>query len=257
MSLENHAEFKLSITKALGDQLAAALDDLTPAPLTSENIQALRPLPGVYQLYKDDDLVYVGKADKSLPQRIEKHFRKISGRRNISLVEMSFTCLYVDEDFGAVAPERLLINKHRGQGEVPWNYNGFGNNDPGKRRDTTEVDAGHFDRQYPIDLEYSFSNPIASDLFESAEATLAELLAATKAALPYVFRYEAAKAFEDIRIQLPTSRLTADEALRMISEHSPSPWQVTALPGYVIMYGKTEDYPSGMRYYRAGEAVDA
>ncbi|MES9553117.1 MULTISPECIES: GIY-YIG nuclease family protein [unclassified Streptomyces] len=112
MSLENHAEFKLSITKALGDQLAAALDDLMPAPLTSEIIQALRPLPGVYQLYKGDDLVYVGKADKSLPQRIEKHFRKISGRRNISLAEMSFTCLYVDEDFGAVAPERLLINKH-------------------------------------------------------------------------------------------------------------------------------------------------
>ncbi|MES9553118.1 MULTISPECIES: hypothetical protein [unclassified Streptomyces] len=140
---------------------------------------------------------------------------------------------------------------------MPWNYNGFGNNDPGKRRDTTEVDASHFDRQYPIDLEYSFSNPIASDLFESAEATLAELLAATKAALPYVFRYEATKAFEDIRVRLPTSRLTADEALRLISEHSPIPWQVTALPGYVIMYGKTEDYPSGMRYYRAGGAVDA
>ncbi|MFF9522091.1 GIY-YIG nuclease family protein [Streptomyces achromogenes] len=256
MLLENHAEFKLSITKALGDQLAAALEDLTPAPLTMGNIRSLRPLPGVYQLYRNDDLVYVGKADKSLPQRVERHLRKISGRRNISLAEMAFTCLYVEEDFGAVAPERLLINKHRGQGEVPWNYNGFGNNDPGKRRDTTEVDAGHFDRQYPINLEYSFPNPIASGP-QGAEATLAELLAATKAALPYVFRYESSKTFEDIRVQLPTPHLTADEALRVISEHSPATWQVTALPGYVIMYGKTENYPSGMRYYRSGKVVDA
>ncbi|MET9479978.1 GIY-YIG nuclease family protein [Streptomyces sp. NPDC006638] len=257
MSLENHAEFKLSITKALGDQLAAALEELTPAPLTMDNIRSLRPLPGVYQLYRSGDLVYVGKAEKSLPQRIERHFRKISGRRNISLTEMSFICLYVDEDFGAVAPERLLINKHRGQGEVPWNYNGFGNNDPGKRRDTTEVDVGHFDRQYPIDLEYVFPNPIAAEPLKGAEASLAELLAATKSALPYVFRYESTKAFEEIRIELAASHLTADEALRVISEHSPYPWQVTALPGYVIMYGKTEDYPSGMRYYRSGDVVDS
>ncbi|MHC5902760.1 GIY-YIG nuclease family protein [Streptomyces sp. S6] len=256
MSLENHAEFKLSITKALGDQLAAALEELTPAPLTIENIQSLRPLPGVYQLYKDGDLVYVGKAENSLPQRVEKHFRKISGRRNISLAEMSFTCLYVDEDFGAVAPERLLINKHRGQGQVPWNYNGFGNNDPGKRRDTTVVEAGHFDRLYPINLEYTFPSPVTASVSGEVESTLAELLATTKAALPYVFRYEATKAFDEITVRLPAGHLSADDALRTISEHTPAPWQVTALPGYVIMYAKTEDYPSGTRYYRAGQVID-
>ncbi|MGW2227124.1 Eco29kI family restriction endonuclease [Streptomyces formicae] len=256
MPLENHAEFKLSITKALGDQLAAALDELAPAPLTMANLQRLSPLPGVYQLYKNDELVYVGKAEKSLPKRVEKHFRKISGRRNIAIEEMSFTCLYVDEDFGAVAPERLLINKHRGQGEVPWNYNGFGNNDPGKRRDTTVVEAGHFDRLYPINLEYTFPNPVTAAASGEVESTLAELLATTKAALPYVFRYEGTKAFDEIRVQLTAGHLSADEALRAISEHTPAPWQVTALPGYVIMYSKTEDYPSGTRYYRAGQVID-
>ncbi|MFD3991920.1 Eco29kI family restriction endonuclease [Streptomyces sp. NPDC058548] len=255
MPLENHAEFKLSITKALGDQLAAALKDLTPAPLTMENIQALRALPGVYQLYKGEQLVYVGKADASLPQRIERHFRKISGRRNISLAEMTFTCLYVDEDFGAVAPERLLINKHRGQGEVPWNYNGFGNNDPGKRRDTTEVDADHFDRAYPIDLEYKCAD-LWQSVSENGSVPLADLLSAVKKALPYVFRYQASSAFEAIHVSEPNEGATADEVLRAAASHLPDMWQITALPGYLIMYPKVEEYPSALRYYTASGVLD-
>lgn len=254
MSLENHAEFKLSITKALGDQLAAALEDLTPAALTMENIRSLRPLPGVYQLYKNDELVYVGKADKSLPQRVDKHFRKISGRTNIDLSEMSFTCLYVDEDFGAVAPERLLINKHRGQGEVPWNYNGFGNNDPGKRRDTTEVDAAHFDRAHPIDLEFKLAE-LLSETVGDDTVSLASLLAATKTSLPYVFRYEASKIFDEIQVPRPPEGVTTDEVLRLAASHLPAPWQITALPGYVIMYRKSEEYPSARRYYRGDDVV--
>lgn len=248
--LDNHAEFKLSITKALGDQLAAALDELTPAPLTVENIQALHPSPGVYQLYKGVDLVYVGKADRSLPSRIEKHFRKISGRINIQMAEMAFTCLYVDEDFGAVAPERLLINKHRGQGEVPWNYNGFGNNDPGKRRDTTVVDQEHFDRAYPIDLEFKIAELLGIEQTMDGTITLASLLSTTKAALPYVFRYESSQVFEQIRVPRPDEWITADEVLRLAASHLPDHWQITALPGYVIMYGKQDVYPSASRYYR-------
>ncbi|MFD4540426.1 GIY-YIG nuclease family protein [Streptomyces bauhiniae] len=256
MSLENHAEFKLSITKALGDQLAAALKKLAPAPLAMENIRALRPLPGVYQLYKNGHLVYVGKADRSLPQRIEKHFRKISGRRNISLDQMAFTCLYVDEDFGAVAPERLLINEHRGQGQVPWNYNGFGNNDPGKRRDTTEVDEGHFDHDHPIDLEYRLTK-LPSQCMEAGEALpLSQLLQETKTHLPYVFRYQASKEFDDIAVEFPDAETTADEALKTIAARLPDKWQITALPGYLIMYPKIEDYPSARRYYRSTGVVD-
>ncbi|MBC2877951.1 MULTISPECIES: Eco29kI family restriction endonuclease [Streptomyces] len=256
MSLENHAEFKLSITKALGDQLADALKELTPAPLTVEKIRSLRPLPGVYQLYKDDDLVYVGKADRSLPQRIEKHYRKISGRTNISLDQMAFTCLYVDEDFGAVAPERLLINRHRGQGEVPWNYNGFGNNDPGKRRDTTEVEEGHFDHEHPINLEYQLTGLLAERTMTEETVPLSTLLQEAKAQLPYVFRYQASKEFDDIDVELPNTYATADETLKAIAARLPDKWQITALPGYLIMYPKAEDYPSARRYYRNTGVVD-
>jgi hypothetical protein len=256
VSLENHAEFKLSITKALGDQLAAALKKLTPASLTMENIRSLRSLPGVYQLYKDQDLVYVGKADRSLPQRIEKHFRKISGRTNISLNQMTFTCLYVDEDFGAVAPERLLINEHRGQGQVPWNYNGFGNNDPGKRRDTTEVDEGHFDHEHPIDLEYKLTELLTQRTSADETVPLSILLQEIKMHLPYVFRYQASKEFDDLFVELPDANVTADEALRVIAARLPDKWQITALPGYLIMYPKAEEYPSARRYYRNTGVVD-
>ncbi|WP_405615044.1 Eco29kI family restriction endonuclease [Streptomyces sp. NBC_01511] len=256
MPLENHAEFKLSITKALGDQLASALADLTPAPLTMENIQSLRQLPGVYQLYKGTDLVYVGKAERSLPRRIERHLRKLSGRTNVDMAEMAFTCLYVDEDFGAVAPERLLINKHRGLGEVPWNYNGFGNNDPGKRRDTTEVDVAHFDRAYPIDLEFKLAELLGTEPAMDDTISLALLLSSMKTALPYVFRYEPSKEFEDIRVPWPHEGITADEVLRIAASHLPNPWQITALPGYVIMYRKQEEYPSARRYYREDAVID-
>ncbi|THA70757.1 Eco29kI family restriction endonuclease [Streptomyces sp. A0958] len=256
MPLENHAEFKLSITKALGDQLATALEGLTPARLTMSNIRALRPLPGVYQLYKAGDLVYVGKADRSLPQRVEKHFRKISGRTNIDITEMAFTCLYVDEDFGAVAPERLLINQHRGQGQVPWNYNGFGNNDPGKRRDTTEVDDDHFDHHYPIDLDFKITELPVQSMPLDAEVSLSTLLQATKTKLPYVFRYQASNEFDDITVEPPAHETTADELLRTIAARLPNQWQITSLPGYLIMYPKTEDYPSARRYYRNTGVVD-
>lgn len=251
------AEFKLSITKALGDQLAAALDDLDPAPLTLPNIRGLQSEPGVYQLYLEGDLVYVGKADRSLPQRVEKHFRKISGRTNIDIRDMGFTCLYVDEDFGAVAPERLLINEHRKQGGAPWNYNGFGNNDPGKRRDMTVVDKDHFDREYPINLDFEFTELPDSTSALDGSVTLKELLESVKEQLPYVFRYQSSGQFEDIHVSLPEPPVTAHELLELISESLPPGWQITALPGYVIMYPKIEDYPSGMRYYRGVDVIYA
>ncbi|MFJ6232461.1 hypothetical protein ACIQH0_00045 [Streptomyces griseus] len=62
-----HRSFTLSITKALGDQLAANLATLTRAPLSDTSFGQLLERPGVYQLYLHDAFVYVGKADKSLP----------------------------------------------------------------------------------------------------------------------------------------------------------------------------------------------
>ena len=81
--MPSSAEFRLSITRALEDQLAAALKTLSPDPLTAEGLGELEARGGVYQLYHRGTFVYVGKAEQSLPGRLGDHLRKISGRMNI------------------------------------------------------------------------------------------------------------------------------------------------------------------------------
>ncbi|MER7724691.1 GIY-YIG nuclease family protein [Streptomyces sp. NPDC096323] len=247
-----HKDFTLSITRALGDQLAKALEGLDRAPLAEENLARLKEKPGVYQLYLNDEFVYVGKADKSLPARLRNHLRKISGRRNISLAEMAFSCLYVAEDFSALAPEQLLITHYKDNGEIPWNNNGFGNKDPGRQRDSTVLKRNHFDVLFPIDLD----RPIEG--LQPGGMTLQELLEATKAGLPYNFRYGKSAEFKTQRVHVPAAKMTADEVFQLVSAEIPAKWQVTALMGYVIMYDDSPSaYKSAWRYYRAGEPLNA
>ncbi|MFF3413415.1 GIY-YIG nuclease family protein [Streptomyces sp. NPDC002698] len=249
----NHGDFRLSITQALGDQLADALDDLSPAPLTEPNLDELEDRPGVYQLYRNDKFVYVGKADKSLPTRILKHLRKVSGRQGISLSEMTFTCLYVAEDFSALAPEKLLIKNYKKRGEIPWNNNGFGNNDPGKRRDETVVKENHFDALFRIDLGRTIPR------IKPGATTLAKLLAHVSKEAPYTFRYEKKKMGTAYKkeIQVPETDLTIAQLFELIAINLPEEWQITVLPGRAIMYpDNRRNYPSAWRYYRGGQVLD-
>lgn len=238
-------EFRLSITRALGDQLAEALSWLTPEPLEQTQLNRLLPRPGVYQLYEDTQLVYVGKADTSLPDRLMKHHRKIEARLNVGA--MGFTCIYVDEDLHAVAPERLLINRYRSGGGLPWNGNGFGSNDPGRNRDETVFESTHFDSLHPANLDW-----ICEDI-EPGVYAAAELLRTVKAALPYVFRYQSADFHHDIQVTLRDVTPTADELFTLLGgavAAEDDRWQITALPGYVIMYPRSGPYPSAQRIYR-------
>ncbi|MFJ2090819.1 GIY-YIG nuclease family protein [Streptomyces sp. NPDC087901] len=244
-----HRDFTLSITKALGDQLAAALDGLDRAPLAEESIARLKEKSGVYQLYLNGEFVYVGKAEKSLPARLRNHLRKISGRREIALDEMTFSCLYVAEDFSALAPEQLLISHHKGMGNIPWNNNGFGNKDPGRQRDHTI--PNRFDVKFPIDLD----RPV--EALESGDSTLLDLLEKVKAGLPYNFRYGRPTSFQDHVVRVPEGQVTADEIFQLISAEIPDKWQITALVGYVIMYDDSpSSYKSAWRYYRGGQSID-
>ncbi|MFJ8857044.1 GIY-YIG nuclease family protein [Streptomyces sp. NPDC102451] len=249
----HRADFRLSITRALKDQLAQALDDLEPAPLSMGALEELERRGGIYQLHHGERFVYVGKADKNLPQRIGKHLRKISGRNNISVGEMRFACLYVDEDFPAVAPERLLIAKYREKGEIPWNTNGFGNNDPGRRRDDTVIKVNHFDVRHPIDLDRVIPG------VKSGATSLRQLLADVKKQLPYNFRYaiKALGAMGDREVGVPEGELTAGDLFSLIGETLTEQWQIAVLHGYAIMYPEGErNYPSAWRYYRMGQVVD-
>lgn len=239
----NSARFSLSVTRALADQMAAALSELTPGRLSAAALEALEPLPGVYQLYHRGELVYVGKADQSLPQRLERHLAKLSGRLNIKIPDVTFTCLYVDEDLDALAPEKMLIDRFRAQGRVRWNFNGFGNNDPGQQRDTTLYKDDHFDMLYPADLSVRLEG------IDAGIQVVSELVAEMKARLPYVFRIGKHPDPARTTVLIAGHDPTADELFTLIAAALPG-WQITALPGYVIMYPERREYPSARRMYR-------
>ncbi|SFA81565.1 Eco29kI restriction endonuclease [Amycolatopsis marina] len=242
--MPSSGQFRLSITRALGDQLADGLANLEPDPLHLGYVTALEKRPGVYQLYEDDVLVYIGKAEKSLQDRLRKHHDKIAGRLNIGII--TFTCLYVDEDLHAVAPETLLIKRYKKEGLASWNFNGFGSNDPGKARDETVFEDKHFDTQHPANLNLHCEG-ISAGTYK-ADRLLKEL----KASLPYVFRYEASPLHHELEIDVAEDDPIADhlfeDIARAIASADPS-WQITALPGYVTMYRKQGRYPSARKTY--------
>jgi hypothetical protein len=156
----------------------------------------------------------------------------------------------VAEDFSALAPEQLLITHHKGQGDIPWNNNGFGNKDPGRQRDHTI--PNRFDVKFPIDLD----RPVEG--LSPGEMTLQELLERIKAGLPYNFRYGASEEFKIRSVHVPVAGMTADQILQLVSAEIPAQWQITALMGYVIMYDDSPStYRSAWRYYRDGQLVSA
>jgi hypothetical protein len=218
------------------------LASLTPEPLTTEALERLEKRQGVYQLYKDQKLVYVGSASTYLPHRLGQHLRKIRGRRNLAIHEIAFTCLYVNEDLTVLAPEERLIKVFQGEGSAPWNTNGFGNNDPGRRRDESHVPEGHFDALYPIELEWP------CDSIKAGDRTAAELLAELKRELPFVLRYDsepqAKRDYVDVDVDVLADGMTAEALLRLVASVLPG-YHVTALPGYVILYPEGRTYLSG------------
>ncbi|MFE6859009.1 GIY-YIG nuclease family protein [Nocardia sp. NPDC057668] len=243
------AEFKLSITRALADQLGEKLNRLRPAFLNQTNLDQIEDRPGIYQLYLNGDLVYVGKASQNLRDRLGNHLTKLSGRTNLGIEEIGYVCLYVDEDLEAAAPEKLLINTYRANGKAPWNTMGFGNKDPGRNRDDTRVKAKHFDARYPIDIDRKIEGIAAG----SQPLSLA--LKSAKTDLPYTFRYESRdqslkKQLNGTAVVIPPYPLTAADFMQLAIQALPGGWQATVLPGYAILYHESKDYDSARMFWR-------
>jgi len=231
--MSNVAEFQLSVTRALRDQLLDALGLLDTAPLTEANLAIVDSRPGVYQLFVNERLVYVGKAARNLCERLDQHRKKLSGRRSNLLDFASFKCVYVSEDMDAIAPETMLIAHYRQSGEAPWNFNGFGNKDPGKERDTSLVKADHFDSLYQIDLDLDLGFRVTDG------EPLASAMKRFKGLLPYVFRFHAVPGH--LKATRPSDGPTSvRDWLAYFAEALPENWSVVALPGYVIAYPNKE-----------------
>jgi hypothetical protein len=147
--------------------------------------------------------------------------------------------------FSAMDLETALISFYRKQ-KTPavWNGSGFGNNDPGRRRDTTALKEDGFDALYPINIDLELLakwEPGASAL---------KALAGLSAVVPYTIRHEKTdKAIAELAAafpQPPTQPTTVRQAITQICSALPNGWQATRLSGRVIIYRESkDDYPGG------------
>jgi hypothetical protein len=134
-------QFFFEFDKAFTDQLIKKFE-ASPAHPLAEDVAP--PEKGVYALYRHKKIVYAGKAlDTTLRRRLAEHTRKVAGRQNIELREMTCRFLIIDSDWFARACEHALIESYT----PAWNLSGFGSHVPGRGRPGIKVSRR--DTQFP------------------------------------------------------------------------------------------------------------
>ncbi|WAL73341.1 hypothetical protein OU787_18605 [Kitasatospora sp. YST-16] len=247
----------LGFDPELGARISRTLDEQQPLPLSEDGWRKLDNRPGLFQLVHIEsaeslDRMYLGKASHSLLHRLQSAEQKIRGRKNTSPDRMFFTYAYVEDDLAAFAPEQLALGHlEEAYGlTLPWNFNGFGNKDAGRQRDTTVLSPSHFDMAYPIDLDW----PIIHGTSQLTSPR--DFLRRLKENLPYNFRYDRVlEGSEQTSLEVPPGHLTADAAFRFLAQSLGDSWQISALKGHVILYRERTTYPTAIRYY-SGERVE-
>lgn len=245
-----YRDFEFDLPSALLARLVQIFDEMAAAPLDTTMIAGVPDqAQGIYQLFFDDTLAYIGKTDAEagLGRRLGRHHKKIQHRHNLDPARVSFKAVRVYV-FTAVDLETQLINHYGGLGRVHWNSSGFGSNDPGRERDTTRFKDDHFDALYPIDIDRA----LAVDL--PATGSAATILSALKAILPYTLRYEhaggrARQPHPDLvttAVGLPTNQpITARRVISTIMSQLQPGWQAVQFPSHIIVYKDTKDYIYG------------
>lgn len=251
MSLRTYfEELEFDLPTALIHALVALLDEMPSATLTEKHVSTVENEQGIYQLFLDDALVYIGKtdADAGLQTRLRRHSKKILGRVGLNSNRVTFKAvrIYV---FTAMDLEELLISHFGLTSTNSWNNSGFGANDPGRERDTTKLKEHHFDKKFPIQLQ------LPVDVGANGKAqSVNDVLVKLKKAVPYLIRAQTAgggskRPHDDLvktRITIPTKKgLTAERVLRLIKTALGAEWQVTALPGYIVIYKEERPYSEG------------
>ncbi len=133
--------FFFEFDKAFTDQLIYKFEESPAHPLTEDIAPSTK---GVYALYRHRKIVYAGKAlDTTLRRRLGEHARKIGGRRNIELSEMTCRFLIIDSAWFVRAGEHALIESY----EPKWNLSGFGSHVPGRGR--PGIRTSKWDTEFP------------------------------------------------------------------------------------------------------------
>lgn len=134
-------QFVFEFDKAYNQQLIEKFEDSPEHLLTADVAQ---PQKGVYALYYRGKLVYAGKAlNTTLARRLGEHLRKIAGRANIDVSEVSCRFLLIEGDWFVRAAEDALIQHY----SPLWQNSGFGSHMPGRGRPGVRVSI--WDKKYP------------------------------------------------------------------------------------------------------------
>lgn len=243
-------ELEFDLPSKLLEELVNLFEQMPAAKLDANALKSIDEEQGVYQLFKDGQLVYIGKTDSEagLKKRLQRHSVKIQSRLNLQVSQVTFKAIRVYV-FTAMDLESLLIKHYKDIGKRPeWQHSGFGSNDPGRERDTTKVKEENFDYKYPIDLNVNIY--LESD---RQEVSVAEMLSQAKKHLPYNIRFQTSggrKPHNDLneaKVKLTESSMSVRRLLELAKDALGEKWQITALPGYVIIYKEKnpKKYPSG------------
>ncbi|MBO9561071.1 MAG: GIY-YIG nuclease family protein [Caulobacter sp.] len=242
-----YREFEFDLPAALLSRLIAVLDAMNSAPLNQMGLDGVPEAQGVYQLFYDSKLVYIGKTDSEagLRRRLERHAQKIQHRVGLQpgLVTYKAVRIFV---FTAIDLETQLIAHYAKIGGSGWNNSGFGANDPGRKRDHTKIKATNFDALFPIDLD----RPLESTFADCD--TAGQALARLKLELPYNLRFEndglsPRRPHPDLAnapVNLGGIAATTRNIVVAVTKALPAGWQATALRSHLLLYKETDEtYP--------------
>jgi hypothetical protein len=144
----NRHHFDFDLDRGIRAQVVEKLDS---SPLLELKKNVGPQQSGIYALYLNGALVYIGKASKgttkskrTLRARLNEHVGKIDERQNISLDHMQCRYLTFASEWWVFAAEFALINFHQPE----WNDTGFGSKIPGiGRPGTTRISK--WNERYP------------------------------------------------------------------------------------------------------------
>jgi hypothetical protein len=219
--------------------------EMSTAPLSTSVVADVVPNEqGVYQLFHQGQLVYIGKTDSEagLKARLGRHALKILNRVGLQPDDVAFKAIRLFV-FTVMDLETELLKA----GKPAWNGGGFGSNDPGRERDTTRIKVTNFDALYPLDI----SRPVQTNLSAGAQVSAEEALTAIQRSVPWKLRRQnsggrSRQPHADLAATLVTLSSSTGSAWTLLEEvvgQLPPGWQATALKSHVILYKETRSYP--------------
>ncbi len=243
--VQGYVEFEIDIEVILRERLPITFEEMPAAPLTAANVAMLpEKAKGAYLLLLDGTPVYAGKTDTrhGFRDRLKRHADTIHGRTGLEAARLTFKALRILV-FSAFDVEAILINelKKHDRTALPWNYSGFGSNDPGRNRDGQQ--PAKFDLEFPIDVDFEVED------LPTGSLRLDEFLNQVKQRLPYTLRTGSVP--RDARVFISSSTMSVRDLLNAAMRSLPPGWQATVLHGRIVIYHEQKEYEYKLEVIRS------